>query len=404
MSKKYTKKLLSYSAVAGAFIAGGQSADAQVVYTDVDPDSVLSYLTGTGSMDIDLDNDGNVDFQLNNSYTFSFWTNTITNTITTTSTTYYTYSYSYYSYYYKYANLKAVGAGAEIFGHFSSIDSLPTNEELIASDPFNVTNNNWNLGSYGTWGAWGDFPGEGDRYVGVRFMNGPDTLYGWIRLNVAADVEEITLLGYAYETQAGVGIHGGDTVGVYVDGVATSNILANSAQVDYTPMKGGNVYMVVQEYADAAPTQAEVISGAGAPGATLIHADTNVAVAETAGFFAISGLTPNTQYKTYLVLVDDSTVTSHVIDTAFTTQDNVGIDFNGIVEFNIFPNPVMNNLNLELPENSMIIVRDLSGREMIRREIEGGRQMLDVSSLESGTYLIEAIGERSSKSLQFIKQ
>lgn len=397
MSKKYTKKLLSYSAVAGAFVAVGQTADAQVVYTNVEPDSVVSIFTGPGSMDIDLDNDGNVDFQIRHDVSYSIYTST-------SSSTTYTYFLAY-----RYANIFKVASGAEVFGvNTSQVDTLPTDEELIDTDVFNVQNNNYNLasyysGSFGT-GSWGPLPGEGDRYVGVRFMIGTDTHYGWIRLNVPAGVNQVNVLEYAYETQPGVGIHGGDTIGVYIAGLVPSNILATSAQIDYTPMKGGSVYMVVQNYADPVPTETEVISGAGAAGATLIHADTNLAVAETGDNFAISSLSTFTQYKAYLVLVDDSNIVSNVIDTAFTTLDPTGIDFNGITEFKIFPNPVVQNLNMELPEASRVIIRDISGREVMLVEVEAGRQQLDLSMLESGTYMIEAIAEHSSKTLKFIKK
>jgi hypothetical protein len=357
-------------------------------------------------MDIDMDNDGSVDFQINHEAS--------TNSNTWTS---YFSTYSYYMYHSFQLNRNAyvskVASGAEIFGvNTYEVDTLPTDEELIDTDPFNVNNTDDNLGSFyyfssnfsWSYGVNGPLPGEGDRYIGVRFMIGTDTHYGWIRLNVPTGVNQVTVLGYAYESQPGVGIHGGDTVGVYIGGLATSNILATSAQVDYTPMKGGSVYMVVQNYGDPVPTEAEVISGAGAAGATLIHADTNLAVAETVDNFAISSLSTFTQYKAYLVLVDDSNVVSNVIDTAFTTLDPTGIDFNGITEFKIFPNPVVQNLNMELPEASRIIIRDISGREVMRLEVEAGRQQLDLSALESGTYMIEAIADHSSKTLKFIKK
>ena len=393
MDKKIVNKLLSYSAVAGAFVATGQSADAQVVYTDFSPDTVISVFSGSGVLDIDLNDDGNVDFQIQHAFTSTFWTS----------------SSNTYFYALKFAGVKMYGAGAEVFGMYSfKADTLPLNEELIESDLFNVNSSGSNLGSFYTYmsggSPYGLFPGEGDKFVGVRFVVGTDTLYGWIRLNVPSDVNNISILDFAYETQAGVGIHAGDTVGVYVDNFVPSNLLATSAHLDYTPMKSGNIYCIVQAYTDPIPTEDEVISGVGAAGATVVFADTNVAVAETADNFVFSALTMNTQYKAYIVLVDDSLIISNVIDTSFTTLDPTGINYNGISEFNAFPNPFTSYLNIDLPLASLMIIRDLSGREILRRKMEAGHQQMNLGDLEAGTYLIEAISEKNTKVLKIIKR
>ena len=51
---------------------------------------------------------------------------------------------------------------------------------------------------------WGGDPK--DRYVGVRFLIGGQTHYGWIRLTVTTSTEEaareLRITGYAYETLA----------------------------------------------------------------------------------------------------------------------------------------------------------------------------------------------------------
>ena len=57
-----SKKIKSYSALAGSIIAVSASADAQVVYTDVSPDSVIN--TSGGFYNIDLNADGTTDFQV----------------------------------------------------------------------------------------------------------------------------------------------------------------------------------------------------------------------------------------------------------------------------------------------------------------------------------------------------
>ena len=58
-----TRKFLAYSAAATAFLAGAVGAEGQVVYTDIDPDEVLS---AGETFSLDLNNDGNIDFLINN--------------------------------------------------------------------------------------------------------------------------------------------------------------------------------------------------------------------------------------------------------------------------------------------------------------------------------------------------
>ena len=57
-----SKKIKSYSALAGSIIAVGASADAQVVYMDVAPDVTVN--TSGGFYNLDLNADGTTDFKL----------------------------------------------------------------------------------------------------------------------------------------------------------------------------------------------------------------------------------------------------------------------------------------------------------------------------------------------------
>jgi hypothetical protein len=59
----FSKKALSYAAMTGAFLATGEQSDAQIVYTDVNPDRVVQS-PGASMYDIfpiDFDNDGVAD-------------------------------------------------------------------------------------------------------------------------------------------------------------------------------------------------------------------------------------------------------------------------------------------------------------------------------------------------------
>jgi len=52
----------------------------------------------------------------------------------------------------------------------------------------------------------GKFNGQ-EGYIGVRFLIGPNTHYGWIRFRGAADNSSGTIIDWAYEDVAGAPIH-----------------------------------------------------------------------------------------------------------------------------------------------------------------------------------------------------
>src|ERR1043165_5867669 len=66
------KKLAGYSAMAGVMIAANhQASDAQVIYHDIDPDTLIS--NSNPMYQIDMNNDGIVDFVIrHNSYDAAF--------------------------------------------------------------------------------------------------------------------------------------------------------------------------------------------------------------------------------------------------------------------------------------------------------------------------------------------
>ena len=60
MKKEQLFKLSNYSLFSSAFLLIGNTANAQIIYTDVDPDETAF----TDEVQIDMDNDGDVDFKL----------------------------------------------------------------------------------------------------------------------------------------------------------------------------------------------------------------------------------------------------------------------------------------------------------------------------------------------------
>ena len=76
--------------------------------------------------------------------------------------------------------------------------------------------------------------------------------------------------------------------------------------------------------------------------------------------------------------------------------------------FSLAPNPASGNVIISCPVTGSIltlIIRNSTGAEMIRQNIQSGQTNLDISRLPAGIYLAEIIGKNGSgEKLQFVKQ
>lgn len=203
------KKLKSYSAIAGTVVAAANSADAQIVYTNVTPDTVVN--TG-GSYDLDLDNDGTIDFQF--------------------AVQHGTYMYGTIPLMYDLA-VVVPGTGNAI--------------DTVAGGQPPAHNLNDPIGSSLTWvddvGASyqllgltlpavayqaGNFVGVNDKYVGLRFKIGAADHYGWVRIDLNSAVTALTIKDYAYDGTAGTMIPAG-SIATGID--ESSALLAHAVTV-----------------------------------------------------------------------------------------------------------------------------------------------------------------------------
>jgi hypothetical protein len=202
----FTKKLKSYSALAGSMIAAGATADAQVVYTDVSPDLTIN---AGGFYNLDLNNDGTIDFKIEQR----------SGTI-----------YSYFQY-------DAIGVLPE--ASMNAVDTLGMECANAAGPGFSVdATRNWvdstamatqfpptasalaaTIPAMGY--TIGNFMGQSGKFLPLRFNMGGDTYYGWVRLDVAADALSFTVVDYAYRNSPDAPSITGLTTDV---GVAESSI------------------------------------------------------------------------------------------------------------------------------------------------------------------------------------
>lgn len=213
-------KLKHYSALAASVVA--LDASSQVVYTDIKDTTLVN---NGDYFDIDLNNDGVREGRIELiQSTSTYSTLSGSQTIVT-----------------KAAEVDSlVNASVNAIASTLSISSYTTSVYVAAALNLNsnINNNlnNWSTGtststytsttstafngvllggkaSLGTQStiSVGQFPGAGDKFLGVKFTIGTSTHYGWLRLDMSIDSDSITIKDFAYESTANTSILAGDT-------------------------------------------------------------------------------------------------------------------------------------------------------------------------------------------------
>jgi hypothetical protein len=187
MKKNLQSRISKYTAVAGAVVSAA-GAQAQVVYTDVNPDYSHDAPENNGFAiyPLDLNNDQTVDFLVASR-----------DTVTANAHVRFTLAVPY-------------GAGNAVAGETPSnydyalaldintmVDSTlnwiaASNTMAYNTDSNNPYNENWN--------------GVTDKYLGLKFIVGGNTHYGWARLDSYAIGDSVVVKDYAFEATPNVGI------------------------------------------------------------------------------------------------------------------------------------------------------------------------------------------------------
>jgi len=187
-NKKSTlsKKIKSYSALAGSIIAASSAADAQVVYTNVSPDAVVN--TPGGFYNLDLNNDGIIDFKI------------VTNTGT---------SGIYVFDFVEAIPSKAANAIVDIAdaGYADTLNTgmavCPTSTFADSAECVNTYAGllGWSVTPYlpPAYIPVPNFTGTSGKFLGLRFEKTGLKYYGWVRLNVDNDCKSFTIIDYAYK-------------------------------------------------------------------------------------------------------------------------------------------------------------------------------------------------------------
>jgi hypothetical protein len=187
---------MAAAASAGVALLAASPAEARIVYTAAN----LSF-SHNGSVELDLNNDGIPDFKL-----FDFYSQPIRvplgyreNDLEIIARTYGNQVCEVQSNGQKYvAALPArvqVGSGCKLFSALGS--------QVLA----------FSAGSYSTAAVKGPWSVRPNAYLGVKFLIHGIAHYGWVRISVAGNIENVTVVGYAYETVPNKSISTGQVSG-----------------------------------------------------------------------------------------------------------------------------------------------------------------------------------------------
>lgn len=181
------KKLKSYSALAGSIVAIGSQSDAQVVYTDINPDSTVT--VGGSSYFLDLDNDGNFDFAVNLNIGSGSYTS-------------------------QQVAISPIGSNAiagDTVGAYVYPFAFNNGDTIQSGLQFNMGSNQSMASYFGPGYFYGNWSGVTDKYAGLYFYIGTQIHYGWARLDIDSTADQFTIKDYAYNTVADEYILAGET-------------------------------------------------------------------------------------------------------------------------------------------------------------------------------------------------
>ena len=236
MKKQLLKKLSAFIVTAMLFSA---SANAQIVYTDVNPDLTIN--TNGGVYALDLNNDGITDFNITfNTTTIPQGTN-------------------------RYIRITPLGAnkvGNDLSYPYPSALSINT---LIDSSSFSwLSNANQSLisriwfippprGGSPLWQTRGNWNGASDKYVPLQLDVSSQKYYGWARLDAATNAMSFTVKDYAYNSIPNQSILAGEPIatGINENSFAASiNLFPNPANNHLSIALGSNNKKVEVAIAD----------------------------------------------------------------------------------------------------------------------------------------------------------
>ena len=115
----------------------------------------------------------------------------------------------------------------------------------------------------------------------------------------------------------------------------------------------------------------------------------------------LTGLTPN---STYYIQLDRH---SSADDGSFgiEVQSNLSTDNFDQTDFTFYPNPVKNTLNVDIDQVvSQYSIYNMAGKTVLKGSPESTDPQINISSLQTGTYLVKISVDGKSESFRIIKE
>ena len=229
-----------------------------------------------------------------------------------------------------------------------------------------------------------------DTYLAVRFnLGGTDVYYGWVMINVD-NSENVTYKEYAYNSVANTPINAGE---VDVSAILVTSISVQS-QNNATEINtvGGSLQMIttiLPTNADDNSVSWSVINDSGT--ATINSNGLLTAIAD--GDITVKAIAN-----------DGSSVIGSIVITI--TNQSTGITVYENSKITISPNPAANYIrfsNISEDDYDVEII-SIDGRLMKRIKINSYTNIIDISELQNGSYIIRANSSNEFFTKQLIKR
>jgi hypothetical protein len=216
--------------------------------------------------------------------------------------------------------------------NFAKIQNLQSRNRWIGSNVYALSNGSYISSSHSFYSGKGflgdanvssssiyvgNFPGRGDKFIGVEFAIGTDIHYGWIRVNIPYNVDSIIIKDWAYQKRAGYGLLTGDTAAPVLTGATITHIGIDTANFNISIDKNAYLYYGVKKSTDPAPSLVEIVANT-----SFISSGNSWMYAGDTSTFQLDGLASDISYTVYALAIDnyDSSTITHI---SFTTVDTI---------------------------------------------------------------------------------
>ena len=333
---------------------------AAIQYTDITPDKFIP----AGDADINppfginMDNSGAEEFELQNYYDPAWFSEEIYCAIFATGADVVSNPTT--------TNVSILSAGTTIgaISNFSGV-GVPGFPEVSTT-------------GYTTW------LGTSNRYIGVKFLIGANTHYGWIEISGTAS-GDITVHGYAYEDTPGASIDAGATssvvlvAGITVSGFGGATSISSPA---------GTLQMI----ADVSPVSATndtVTWSVDDPGIATIDAVTGMLTAVSNGVVEVTA-----------TAVDGSGISG----SAFITVENQGVynESEMYAILDVYPNPVSSHLSIKCSVPASFSLYNMHGVEVWHSDGLSTNELVSVEIFSAGIYKLVGVTQKGQKTVSSV--